>query len=195
MLGLSAEIKFELCYGFGFNRCFKRALTLRCSDQGHPAQLTGCSSLSPLTMLLCLYPCVDSLILISSLSPLITLLCLYPCVDSLILISSLSPLTTLLCVGSLILITSLSPLTTLLCFTPCGFFNSDRFTFSTHHVIIILPLCGFFNSDRFTFSTHHRGAVPGTNWLHGGEHSAVWTSSDPVKDYDSGLVHAQVPFY
>ena len=141
--------------------------------------------------------------------------------------------------GSLILITSLSPLTTLLCFTPCGFFNSDRFTFSTHHVIIILPLCGFFNSDRFTFSTHHgimslplcgffnsdrftfsthhvvmflplcgffhsdrftfsthhRGAVPGTNWLHGGEHSAVWTSSDPVKDYDSRLVHAQVPFY
>ena len=151
VLGLSAEIKFELCYGFGFNRCFKCALTLRCSDQGHPAQLTGCSSLSPLTMLLCLYPCVDSLILITS----------------------LSPLTTLLCVGSLILITSLSPLTTLLCFTPCGFFNSDR----------------------FTFSTHHRGAVPGTNWLHGGEHSAVWTSSDPVKDYDSGLVHAQVPFY
>ena len=27
VLGLSAEIKFELCYGFGFNRCFKCALT------------------------------------------------------------------------------------------------------------------------------------------------------------------------
>ena len=96
MLGLSAEIKFELEYGFGFNRCFKCALTLRCSDQGHPAQLTGCSSLSPLTMLICFYPCVDSLILIGSLSPLTTLLCLYPCVDSLILIGSLSPFTTLL---------------------------------------------------------------------------------------------------
>ena len=70
----------------------------------------------------------------------------------------------------------------------CGFFNSGRFAFSTHNVIIILPLCGFFSFDQFTFSTHHRGAVPGTNWLHGGEHSAVWTSSDPVKDYDSGLV-------